>query len=201
MDPFIIHKLQRPKEGEIVCVHGISIKDLREFASEGMRYSTDEIPQEVCALYDAIAQPQLKDRKFACLTAYIAITFQGRKIQRDHSEGSNVELILSMSMIVDRLFVFNGDVANLARDLRQNRITKANLRVCLGTDQALVACLATLSKNNLSPRAEPRLRGNAFEARLFDGIKPEDLSQICIENPGDQEALDLADKLRSWRGR
>ena len=28
--------------------------------------------------------------------------------------------------------------------------------------------------------AEPRLRGNAFEARLFDGFKPEDLSQIYI---------------------
>jgi hypothetical protein len=45
MDPFIVHRLPRPKEGEIVCVHSISINDLKEFASEGIRYSTDEIPR------------------------------------------------------------------------------------------------------------------------------------------------------------
>ena len=88
MYEFIIHKLPRPSANEVLYVHSLSIETLKQFVLQTRRYSTDDTPAEALAVYAAIGSPQLSERKFACLTAYIAETFHGRVTQGLYSEGS-----------------------------------------------------------------------------------------------------------------
>lgn len=182
-------------------MHSLSISNLRKFAEKGKRHSRDRKRTEVASLYDAVGHPELKSRKFASVTAYIAETFNARSTQRSYSEGSNIHLILNQEKIADRLFIFNGDVATLGSYLQDNEITADNVRVIPGNKEDLFSALDMLYKNNRNPRTEPRLRGVAFEARLLDGIRSDDVDQICLENIRDQEAHKLAAQLLNSRKR
>jgi hypothetical protein len=189
MHEFIIHKLPRPNADDILFVHSLSIENLKRFVLQRRRYSTDDNPAEALAVYEAIGSRQLNTRKFACLTAYIAETFRGKITQGLYSEGSNLGLIVNRGDIANRLLIFNGDVANLGRQLLKKTIIPANVKGIWGTESDLVARLGELSKNSRNPLTEPRLRGIAFEARLFDGILPADVSHIYIENNLEEDAM------------
>jgi hypothetical protein len=113
---FIIHKLPRPNPNEVLYVHSLRIETLKQFVLQTRRYSTDDAPIEALAAYEAIGSPQLSERKFACLTAYIAETFHGRATQGSYSEGSNLGLIVNRDTVGSRVLIFNGDVATLGRE-------------------------------------------------------------------------------------
>jgi hypothetical protein len=76
-------------------------------------------------------------------------------------------------------------------------IVPANMKGIWGTERDLVARLGELSKNSWHPRTEPRLRGIAFEARLFEGIAPADVSHVYVENHLDEEAMPAASELET----
>jgi hypothetical protein len=199
--PSVVPQLVRPTHGEILLVHSLSISNLRKFVETGIRRSRDRKRIEVASLYEAVGHPELKSRKFASVTAYIAKTFNARNTQNNYSEGSNIHLILNQEKIADRLFIFNGDVATLGNYLQNNEITADNVRVIPGNQEDPFSALDMLCKNNGNPRTEPRLRGVAFEARLLDGIRSDDVDRICIENMHDQEAHKLAAQLLNSRKR
>ena len=196
---FIIHKLPRPNANEVLYVHSLSIETLKQFVLQTRRYSTDDTPDEALAVYEAIGSPQLSERKFACLTAYIAETFHGRVTQGSYSEGSNLGLILYREKIANRVLVFNGDVATLGRGLLDGKIAPSEVKSMWGTESVLVAHLRNLSKNNRFPQTEPRLRGGAFEARLFEGIAPTEVSHVYVANRLDEDAMAAAAALETLR--
>lgn len=197
MDKFIIHRLPKPNANEILYVHSLGIEALRQFVLEAKRCSTDDHPAEASAVYSAIGSPQLSDRQFACLTAYIAETFHGRITQGLYSQGSNLGLVINRQAVTNRVLVLNGDVGTLGRDVLDGNIVPTDVKGIWGTESDLASHLARLSKNSRYPQAEPRLRGVAFEARLFDGIAPADVSQVYVENHLDKEAMRIAFDLQT----
>lgn len=192
---FIIHRLPRPNPNEVLYVHSLRIETLKQFVLQTRRYSTDDVPIEALAAYEAIGSPQLSERKFACLTAYVAETFHGRATQGSYSEGSNLGLIMNCDAVGSRVLIFNSDVATLGRELLDGNIVPTDVKGIWGTESDLVARLRELSKNSRYPQTEPRLRGNAFEARLFEGIAPADVSHVYVENRLDEEAMAAASEL------
>jgi len=195
MGGFAIHRLPRPKANEILYVHSLSVEALKQFVSKAKRCSTDDAPTEAHAVYGASGSPELSARLFASFTAYIAETFQGRGTQGLYSRGSNLGLIMNRDSIGSRVLIFNGDVATLGRELLDGNIVPADVKGIWGTESDLVARLGELSKNSRYPRTEPRLRGIAFEARLFEGIAPADVSHVYVENRLDEEAMAAASEL------
>jgi len=195
MQEFIIHKLPRPNASEVLYVHSLSTETLKHFVLQTRRYSTDDTPAEVLAVYEAIGSPQLSERKFACLTAYIAETFHGRVTQGSYSEGSNLGLIIRRENISNRILVLNGDFATVGRDLLDGNIVPADVKGIWGTESDLTTRLRELSQNSRHPQTAPRLRGIAFEARLFEGIAPADVSHVYVQNRLDEEAMAAASEL------
>jgi hypothetical protein len=76
--------------------------------------------------------------------------------------------------------------------LLNKTMAPGDVRSLRESDGDLTTQLIALSRNNLFPPVEPRLRGNAFEARLFDGIGPGEVSQVWVQNPLDHEAMAVA---------
>lgn len=192
MGGFIIHTLPRPHADEIIYAHSLGVEALKTFISEAKRHSTDDVLADAHAVYRAIGNSDLDDRLFACLTAYIAETFHARSAQGLYSQGSNLALLLNRERIESRVLIFNGDVATLGRGLLDGKIAPSEVKSMWGTESDLIAHLRELSKNNRYPQAEPRLRGAAFEARLFDGIAPADVSHVYVANHLDEEAMAAA---------
>lgn len=138
MYEFIIHKLPRPVANESFMS---IVSALKQLVLQTRRYSTDDTSAEALAVYTAIGSPQLSERKFACLTAYIAETFHGRVTQGLYSEGSNLGLILRRENISNRILVLNGDFATLGRDLLNGNIVPADVKGIWGTESGLTLVL------------------------------------------------------------
>lgn len=102
---FVIHKLDRPRQGELLLTHDIGIDALEKLAQGKRRLSRDGYRKDAAAVYEAIDRPELQSLKFACMTAHIESTFKARSVTALYGRGSNVALIVDISAIRDKLFM------------------------------------------------------------------------------------------------
>lgn len=180
---FIILKLERPRKGELLLVHDIAIGPLEKLAKGKRRLSRDGHREDATAVYAVINRPELRSRKFACVTAYIESTFQAKPVNESYGRGSKIALIIDISAVRDRLLIFNGDIGRLGKALGSGEIQPSFIRSVAGSDRVaeIVAILGLLHENTRKiPSVQPRLHGISFEGRLFDGINPSEIAQICI---------------------
>jgi len=183
MEGFVVNKLLRPKAGEIVLTHDIGVADFRQLAEEGIRYSHDGDLSDAIAVYEAIGRSEPHDDGFACCTAHISTTFQARSITAAYGRGSGITLIIDFASVWDRLLIFNGDVGRLGKALKSSDIDQTFIRALIPSQRVgeVAAQLASLVENNRRGcQIVPRLHGNSFEARIFGGILPRDISQVCL---------------------
>lgn len=183
--------------------HDIGLADFIRFSKKGIRYSNDGDPSDAAAVYEAVGRVELYDDKFACATAHISKTFQARSITAAYGRGSGITLIIDFASVRERLLIFNGDVGRLGKALKSREIDGAGLRA-LTPSQDIGEAAAELSmlveNNRPGTQITPRLHGNSFEARVFSGIRWDDVPQVCVTmNPisGDvQNACELIWKLK-----
>ena len=201
----VIHKLERPKEAEVLFVHFISICGLRGFAKTGKRCSLEDDPQSaelIRKLYRRMNRPELcEPTEVACMWAFVNSTFGKHRILKEYGKGSGVALVLQNDALLEskRVMVFNGDVKNLAKDLDDRCIEPCDVWITpFEDDQALANELKKLSGPS-SSNTRLRLHGAASEARLFCPIKPELIHKIWIEHSDDDEAMNLAKAIARLR--
>lgn len=199
---FIIHKLPRPQCGQMLLAHDIGIEALEALANSGIRFSQDDDPTDALEVYKAIQKPELQNLQFACTTAHIADTFKARSITALYGRGSNITLIIDVHAASKDLLIFNGDIGRLGKALKSGDIQPAFIKtfVLSGSVHDLAATLLSLYQNTCrNPPIEPRLHGNSFEARLFNGISPSHIAQICIGNQDDKRAVVAAKRIERLR--
>lgn len=198
MNDFIINKIARPALGEVLYVHSLSIEALQKFLRTRIRCSTDDKPEQAQAVFKAINRPELFGRQFACATPYLKSTPAATLLEQGYSEGSGLALILELEQIKNRTLIFNGDVANLGNALLQKQIMPDFVQVMTPTDDNIVSTLTELRVNNTRSMT-PRLYGGSFEARMFGGIRPDDVQKIYVQNQNDKDAMNAAQQLYDLR--
>ena len=195
---FIIHKLERPRQGELLLVHDIGIGPLKRLARGERRLSRDGDREDAVVVYAAINRPELEKMEFACVTAYIDATFKAKSVNELYGRGSKVALIIDISKVRERLLIFNGDVGRLGKALQEKTIDPFFIQSLDGFHpvERLVSTLGMLHSNTCKiPPATPRLHANSFEGRVWEGLNPADISQIYIGNRDDKEAIDAARRI------
>jgi hypothetical protein len=201
MEGFVVSNLPRPEPGEILLTHDIGLADFEHFAMKGIRYSTDGDPSDAVAVYKAIGRIEPHVEDFACATAHISATFQARHITAAYGRGSGITLIVYFASVREKLLIFNGDVGRLGKALKSGVIDQLCLRALIssqGIGETAVE-LARLAENNRPGcQTTPRLYGNSFEARVFGGIRPDDVSQICVTmNPISRDVQEACERI--WK--
>lgn len=131
---FIIHKLERPRVGELLLVHDIGTEALEKLASGVRRLSRDGQPKDAAAVYAAINRPELESQKFASVTVYIEPTFKAKPVNQLYGRGSNVTLIIDFCAVRDRLLIFNGDVGRLGKAVRSSQIEPSFIQTIAGSE-------------------------------------------------------------------
>jgi hypothetical protein len=200
-DAFIIHKLPRPAKGTLLLTHDINIGDFAKFANGNERYSTDGYLEDAVAVYGAIGKPSLVSSTFACLTAHLNVNFHARNVTSLYGEGSNIVLIIDPNKARGDTIVFNGDIGRLGKALRTAKLSPSLVKSFAIPESIgeLVSSMELLYENCLTnPPQDPRVQGNSFEARMFRGIRPTDVCQICLGNR-DEEAMELARRVEKMR--
>jgi hypothetical protein len=194
-DRIVTDHISRPKEGEIIFVHMLRFADFKRFSTDKIRFSSDDESDRVKLVYQAAGLEGLAEQRFASATAYIRETFSGNTTQAAFGEGSGCGLILNPMMIQERTVIFNGDLGRLGSGLCNGTISPKSITAFKVDESDLISHLKELYKNNKYPQAEPRLRGNAFEARICGGIRLIDCAGILIPGWKDPEARQIADLL------
>ena len=179
-DRFVTDRIPRPEDGEITFVHMLCLPDFERFSASGLRFSSDDEPDMVKLVYEAAEYEYPAKQGFASATAFIRETISGQTTQAAFGEGSNCGLILNPATIGARTIIFNGDLGRLGSGLSDGTIDPKSIVAFKADEGDLVTQLRELRKNNAHPQAEPRLRGNVFEARICGGIRLMDCTLVFL---------------------
>jgi hypothetical protein len=190
-DRFVTDRIPRPEDGEIIFVHMLRFRDFERFSASGLAFSSDDEPDVVRLVYQAAGYEYPAKQGFASATAYIRETISGQTTQAAFGEGSRCGLILDPAMIGARTIIFNGDLGRLGSGLSAGTINPKSIVAFKADEGDLITQLRKLHKNNKYPQADPRLRGNAFEARICGGIRLMGCAGVLVPSWNDLEAQQI----------
>lgn len=107
----------RPIPGQILLTHSLSAASLANFAQTGRCESSDKKKALANRVYEAVGLTDRFAQPFTCATASVSIQFKDSDLNAGYAEGDDIFLVIGLSRVAERTFIFNGGVASLGQAL------------------------------------------------------------------------------------